>query len=84
MWYGGIGSSRAQLSSMMPASSSEMSRHQRSFQRSSNQACELVAGVVVEDVDVQLALALESPARVRLLLPRKPIVGLIGSVRWRR
>ena len=34
--------------------------HQRSFQRSSNQRCELVAGVVVEHVDVQLALLREA------------------------
>ncbi len=33
-----------------------MSRHQRSFQRSSNQPAELLAGVVVEHIDVQLAL----------------------------
>ena len=56
MWYGGSGSSRAQLSSMISTSSSEMSMHQRSSQRSSNHLASLSAGVVVEHVDVQLAL----------------------------
>ena len=54
--------------SMISASSSEMSRHQRSFQRSSNH-CELARRIVIEHVDVELALA-RSPANVRLLLPR--------------
>ena len=63
MWYGGIGSSRAQLSSMTWTSSSEMSIDQRSSQRSSNQRLELVAGVVVEDVDVELALRREAGQR---------------------
>ena len=57
MWYGGGGCSRAQLSWMMATSSSEISRHQRSFHRSSNHLRQFLAGVVVHYVHVQLALA---------------------------
>ena len=43
---------------MISASSSEISRHQRSSQRSLNQRFQFLAGIVVQHIDVQFALAL--------------------------
>ena len=76
-------SSRAQLSSMISTSSSEMSRHQRSFQRSSNQLGQFLAGVVVEDIDVQLALVGQA-GRGEIAAAEKADDGLFGSGRKSR
>jgi len=67
---------RAQLSSISSASSLEISVV---FPAIIELLIEFVAGIVIQDIYIQFTLL---PVQVRLLLPKNPTVGVLGSLRW--